>query len=96
MNNLSHIDAHHFCTKNREQLAQSDLCGCFFCLRIYQPDLITDWAYETNGETTAICPFCGIDAVIPSAAGYPLTPEFLEKMKAHWFKPVDEDDGGGF
>nr|QGW61148.1 hypothetical protein ICEMyc226_00116 [Mycolicibacterium sp.] len=34
---------------------------------------------------TALCPYCGIDAVIGDAAGYPITREFLEAMRAQWF-----------
>ena len=36
-------------------------------------------------EASAICPRCGIDSVIGDAAGYPLTTEFLSRMKAYWF-----------
>ncbi len=30
-------------------------------------------------------PRCGIDSVIGSRSGFPLTPEFLAGMKQHWF-----------
>ena len=36
-------------------------------------------------DLTALCPYCGIDAVIGESAGYPLTEEFLEKMRDYWF-----------
>lgn len=34
---------------------------------------------------TAMCPYCGIDSVIGSASGFPITPEFLMRMRAYWF-----------
>lgn len=36
-------------------------------------------------DLTALCPYCGIDAVIGESAGYPLTEEFLKKMRDYWF-----------
>jgi len=34
---------------------------------------------------TALCPHCGVDSVIGSAAGFPLTDEFLKAMHQEWF-----------
>jgi hypothetical protein len=34
---------------------------------------------------TALCPRCGIDAVLPSAVPVALTAELLAAMHAHWF-----------
>ena len=61
---------------------QSEKCGCFYCLAVYSPSEIGDWI---DGDDTALCPKCGIDAVIGSQSGYPLTQEFLGKMQKHWF-----------
>ena len=33
----------------------------------------------------ALCPACGIDSVLGSASGFPVTPEFLGRMNACWF-----------
>jgi hypothetical protein len=74
-------------------LLASDLCGCFYCLEIFDPDEIMDWIEEGPGKTTditdngqtALCPKCGIDSVIGSASGYPITSEFLQRMKDYWF-----------
>jgi len=38
-----------------------------------------------ESDKTAQCPYCGIDSVVGSKSGYPVTPEFLERMKKHWF-----------
>ncbi|MEY3298224.1 MAG: hypothetical protein RLZZ597_1484 [Cyanobacteriota bacterium] len=53
------------------------------CLAIFSPTAIIEWTDE--GDSTALCPRCGIDAVIGSASGYPITPTFLQAMHAYWF-----------
>jgi hypothetical protein len=91
LNNLD--DAHRHCRAHRAELAASTDCGCFHCGRTFPPGEVVDWidpAPQIAAESgrrgqTALCPHCGIDAVIGDAAGYPLTPEFLEAMRAQWF-----------
>ena len=78
-----YIDAHRFCTNHKEQLFKDEKCGCFYCLTIFNPSQIEEWIDDTLG--TAICPHCGIDAIIGESSGYPLTKEFLEKMYSYWF-----------
>jgi hypothetical protein len=48
--------------RNRQHIACSAECSCFYCFERYPSGLVTE--YTDNGET-AICPMCGIDAVIP-------------------------------
>jgi hypothetical protein len=76
------VEAHKHSIYHRAQIESSEVCGCFFCLAIYPPTTIAEW---TDDETTALCPKCGIDSVIGSASGAPITAEFLEQMKQHWF-----------
>jgi len=77
-----HILAHKHSSNHRSELEKSDLCGCFQCLAIFPPSEITDW--WDDGQT-AVCAKCGIDSVIGSASGYPITTEFLRRMHDHWF-----------
>lgn len=79
------IDANRHSIRHREEIAASDACGCFHCLEIFGPDRIAEWIDETKGGQTAFCPICGIDSVIGSKSGYPITKEFLGAMKSHWF-----------
>ncbi len=83
------ILAHRHCTNHREEIARSEMCGCFFCRETFVPGEILEWVdgIDTPGGvgTTALCPRCGIDAVLGSAAGYPLTAAFLAAMYEHWF-----------
>jgi hypothetical protein len=77
-----HIAAHAYSIRHRSSLRNSAKCGCFYCLSVFAPDEITDWV--DDGQT-ALCPKCGIDAVIGSDSGFPITREFLERMQNHWF-----------
>lgn len=89
------IAAHRHSSNHRAELIASDRCGCFYCLTIFTPKAITDWVdgpagalegHESTAGTTAICPLRGIDSVIGSASGYPMTAEFLQTMHTHWFQ----------
>ena len=80
-----YIRAHKHCIENRAEVEASALCGCFYCMSIYPPSEIVDWI-EDREALTADCPRCGIDAVIGSASGFPITPEFLNLMNEHWFE----------
>ena len=80
--------AHKLSFKNAEVIKASNLCGCFHCMEIYDPAIITalDYKTESDGACTVFCPKCGIDAVISwSDAGDSLTSEFLTKMNQDYF-----------
>ena len=81
-----HIAAHKHSFKSRKEIEQSVLCGCFKCLAIFSLSKIDDWWDEVDGiPQTPVCPKCGIDSVIGDKSGYPITKEFLKKMKKHYF-----------
>jgi hypothetical protein len=81
------IAAHKYSSQHRKQVKESELCGCFHCLATFPPDTIDEWVDKDDTGTgqTAMCPVCDIDSVIGSAAGFPLTREFLARMQRHWF-----------
>jgi hypothetical protein len=55
-------------------------------MAVFAPSEITEWVDHWEGVgQTALCPRCGIDSVIGSESGYPLTKEFLERMAWHGF-----------
>jgi hypothetical protein len=74
--------AHEHCSKHRKEIERSELCGCFYCEKIFTPTEINEWI---DGDETAMCPHCGIDSVIGSASGFQLTKEFLHCMCERWF-----------
>ncbi|HYK63798.1 MAG TPA: hypothetical protein VEY94_02540, partial [Patescibacteria group bacterium] len=68
--------AHKHCRRNRAELRESEICGCFYCLEIFEPSEITRWTDEIDApQSSAICPKCRIDSVIGSRSGYPITHE---------------------
>lgn len=75
--------AHEHCTNNKREIEESAACGCFYCLKIFDKSQIENWLNEKDG--TALCPFCGVDAVIGDKSGSPITKEFLTEMKNKWF-----------
>jgi hypothetical protein len=77
-----HVAAHEHSSGHRESISASALCGCFYCCSVFAPTAVKEWV---DSEQTALCPECGIDSVIGSAAGYPVTRAFLERMRAYWF-----------
>lgn len=70
--------------KHRDEILESDICGCIYCKETFSPSLIRNW---TDGEQTACCPECGLgNVVIGAASGMPVTSkEFLGLVGAHWF-----------
>jgi hypothetical protein len=76
------VSAHKHCSRHRAEVLASENCGCCYCECTFEPEKVEQW---TDAGQTALCPYCGIDAVIGSAAGYELTPEFLAAMHKHWF-----------
>ena len=81
-----HVAAHGHSSRHRREILASETCGCFYCLAVFAPDQIVQWYRWTKAEDeTAVCPHCGIDSVIGSSSGYPITREFLSQMQRHWF-----------
>ena len=76
--------AHEHSMHNRPFLTGQVRCGCFHCQQTYTANEIVDW---TDDGQTAICPRCGVDAVLSSRTD-PLTADFLAQMDACWFKQV--------
>lgn len=86
--------AHKHSIRHRQEIEASAICGCFGCLAIFPPAEILDWTDypddapegdENELGVTALCPKCGIDSVIGSASGFPITREFLDAMEVRWF-----------
>ena len=73
--------AHKHCGSHREEVVRSETCGCFYCLAIFKPVEVAEWVEGV----TALCPRCGIDTVLGSASGLPITREFLSRMQTYWF-----------
>jgi hypothetical protein len=74
--------AHGHCSDHRAEVMSSQTCGCFYCKETFGPAEIVEWVDDGK---TALCPRCGIDSVIGSESGFPLTQDFLSEMNRYWF-----------
>ena len=82
MKDIDLNQAHALSCGNREKLSKAHVCGCFYCQRIFDPREIV---WESSEDDTAMCPYCGIDAVIGESDDLPVTKAFLKKMRQFWF-----------
>ena len=83
-------DVHRRCSWHRMELIASEVCGCFYCLRMFKPAAITQWTDKHQDEgQTALCPYCGIDSVLGSASVATLTEDLLIKMRTAYFGKPD-------
>src|SRR5690348_16373657 len=93
LNRADFESIHRYSDHHREILARSEEAGCFYCGAMFSPAEITDWidgpqvsTGDTTDGVTALCPRCGIDAVLPSAEPIRLSPELLAQMHEFWFE----------
>ena len=77
-------NAYKYAFQNKPYLFHDSRCGCYHCLRIFSPCEIIRYV-DDCGIGTAICPYCGVVAVIGESSGFPIAIEFLEKMHNKWF-----------
>jgi len=72
---------------NKDEIINSDTCGCFYCENLFISSEIEQWYKEDEhsmGGETAICPKCNIDAVLSDK--YPIfDKKFLSVMRKYWF-----------
>lgn len=70
---------------NRRLVEESRECGCFHCGSRFAGSEITEWLKETDGDDTALCPYCGVDAVIVGTDRLPLSTALLSMLYGDWF-----------
>ena len=51
-------------------------------MAIFAVDEVEEWV---DDGATALCPHCGVDAVLGSACGFPIVPSFLRDMNDQFF-----------
>uniref|UniRef100_UPI0035C9A5B5 cytoplasmic protein n=1 Tax=uncultured Sphingomonas sp. TaxID=158754 RepID=UPI0035C9A5B5 len=77
------LDAHTHTVRHRAELEASSHAGCFYCCAVFPPAEIEDWV---DNDDCALCPRCGIDAVIGDASGFAVADKkFLKEMNEFWF-----------
>ena len=87
--------AHRHTTNNRAELEASRLCGCCSCVAVFPIEEVSAWTGldmdnfanpDAASAETALCPRCGSEALIGDKAGFPLNPDFLNRMNQAWFQ----------
>ena len=66
---------------NRRFMRRGVACRCFHCLSAFSADLIEGWADEGD---TALCPNCGIDAVLSNRADA-LSDALVQQLQTIYF-----------
>ena len=77
--------ANEFSMKNKKQLERSETCGCFGCVKVFDPSEVTEFI---AGEDTALCPYCGTDSVLGDYSGFSITEEFMQEMNDEFFGEI--------
>ena len=73
--------AYEHSRSNRRFMVSGADCHCFHCLHAFSAEQISDWV--DNGET-ALCPNCGVDAVLSGQADC-LSEELIGELHAAYF-----------
>lgn len=74
------IDMHaymHRSINNRKTLEEAGVCGCYHCGEIFPYPKEIPEEYFTDDGRTLICPYCGIDSVIPPTTDISFNKETL-------------------
>ena len=72
--------------ENKQQVLASQTCRCAHCLATFSGAEVTEF---TDKGKTAICPKCGVDAVLPDCVEG-LNETLLQEIHDYWFE--DDDD----
>lgn len=75
--------AHDLSKHNKLGISRGKQCGCFHCLNIFDADAVSNY---TDGNQTALCPFCNIDSVVSDFDCPELDIFFLREMYNCWME----------
>jgi hypothetical protein len=67
---------------NKALLEKVSECACYYCCKVFQPSEIKEWVDKND---TALCPHCGVDAVLPVYEESEKDLCFLTKVNKYWF-----------
>lgn len=73
------LDVYKHANNNEIEILQSKRCHCLFCRHSFDSKKIVNWA-GNDGSASAVCPECGMDAVVGDASGYEFTKESLKEV----------------
>lgn len=73
---------HAFSTNNKRLIEKSDKCFCFYCKKTMDSNEITRFL---DNDNTALCPHCGVDAIIPDCIDVDIDETLINDMNNYWF-----------
>lgn len=80
-----------YSSKHKQHVMNSRGVRCYHCLKFCRPQDIKEWV---DKGLTALCPFCGIDAVVPDIAFdfYILDDELFREAQTYYFEVESETE----
>ena len=75
---------HSHTIRNQREIDQSMYCHCISCCKSYPSPIVMNFIKDGEGET-ALCPYCGVDAVIGDGCGLEINPDILKALNKIWF-----------
>lgn len=73
---------HAYSSYNRTLIEKSNKCYCFYCAKTMNSKEIV--SYVEDGDT-AVCPYCGVDSIIPDNVDKNIDDAVLNDMQKYWF-----------
>ncbi len=70
---------------NKALLMKSNKAACYHCLKIMDVIEIVSFIKEKSGKETAVCPYCGIDSILPDQGKSLPTDEELKAYSKEMF-----------
>ncbi|MDT4761635.1 hypothetical protein [Sphaerochaeta sp. PS] len=90
--------AHKATIFHEKEVLASSSCTCFYCGHQFDPQQEEHlyWTDLSHPQSkTLVCPMCGIDCIIGSASGFPITdPEFIMACTEQWFGGISRISDG--
>lgn len=79
---LNHFHRAHF--ENNDKITRVKRYGCYYCGKVYSRDKYPIEQWVDDGQT-AVCPKCGVNAVIPEIYDMNLTNRQMGQLKEQIF-----------
>lgn len=73
---------------HKNEIENSIKVGCYSCITIFDSDKIDEYC---ENDTTAICPYCYVDAILPDTIPVPLTIDILTQLNNTWFSHANDN-----
>lgn len=80
---------------NAARVRAAGLCGCFHCCESFPSGEVARFMPEQGGGETALCPRCGVDAVLTNLDGEPLNDALLKEMHDRFFSGGEDLEEAG-